>query len=275
MQSKAPEGAEIPLHERLVEVLAGDPADGGFEVQYQPIVRLAGNATVAVEAVACWQHPAVGKIERAQFMAEAERTGLTGVLDDFVLNQACADADALTAAYGLDVQVHVNVSARRLTRPDLHAMLDWVLGRYQLAPGRLVIEVAQTYRIEDAVVTSKAIQRIRDRGVRVAIDDFGSGYDIMTQLQGLPVDLIKLDARVTGAGVDATRTEAMCQAVLDVCGRIGLTVIVQGIATKEQAAALRRMGCQLGQGELYGPALRLHRVAKAGKSRESRRSQDR
>ena len=111
----------------------------------------------------------------------------------------------------------------------------------------------------------QAIQRIRDRGVRVAIDNFGSGYDIMTQLQGLPVDLIKLDARITGAGVDATRTEAMCQAVLDVCQRIGLTVIAQGIATADQAVALRGMGCQLGQGELYGPALRLQRVAKARK----------
>lgn len=257
--------AEVPLHELLVQVLAGNPADSGFEVQYQPIVRLAGNATVAVEALACWQHPIVGKVEPAQFISAAERTGLTSVLEDFILSQACADADALTAAYGLDVPVHVNVSSRRLARPDLHAVIDWALRRYKLAASRLVIEVAQTDRIEDAVVASKAIQRIRDQGARVAIDDFGSGYDIMTQLQALPVDLIKLDARVTGAGVDATRTEAMCQAVLDVCQRIGLTVIAQGIATADQAVALRGMGCQLGQGELYGPTLRLQRVAKARK----------
>ena len=77
--------AEVPLHERLVEVLAGDPADSGFEVQYQPIVRLAGGATVAVEALARWQHPIVGKVEPAQFMAAAERSGLTGVLEDFIL----------------------------------------------------------------------------------------------------------------------------------------------------------------------------------------------
>ena len=254
--------AEVPLHERLVEVLAGDPADSGFEVQYQPIVRLAGGATVAVEALARWQHPIVGKVEPAQFMAAAERSGLTGVLEDFILSQACADADALTAAYGLDVPVHVNVSARRLARPDLHAVIDWAFGRYKLPASRLVIEVAQTDLIEDAAVAAKAMQRIRDRGVRVAIDDFSSGYDIMTQLQGLPVDAIKLDARITGVGVDATRTEAMCQAVLDVCQRIGLTVIAQGIATADQAVVLRRMGCQLGQGELYGPALRLQRVGK-------------
>ena len=112
------DAGEIPLHELLAEVLAGDPADGGFEVQYQPIVRFGGEATVAVEALARWEHREAGKVEPAQFFAAAERTGLTVVLEDFILNQACADAEALTAVYGLDVPVHVNVSASRLARPD-------------------------------------------------------------------------------------------------------------------------------------------------------------
>jgi diguanylate cyclase len=93
MQSKAPDVGEVPLHELLVEVLAGDPTDGGFEVQYQPIVRRAGGATVAVEAVACWEHPRAGHIARTKFTAAAERAGLSAVLDDYVLNQACADAE--------------------------------------------------------------------------------------------------------------------------------------------------------------------------------------
>jgi EAL domain-containing protein (putative c-di-GMP-specific phosphodiesterase class I) len=222
--------SEVPLHELLAKVLAGDPTDGGFAVQYQPIARLASGATVAVGAAASWEHPERGQVAPTQFIAAAERAGLSAVLEDYILNQACADAEALTAVYGLDVPVHVNVSARRLTRPDLYAVLAWALGRYKLEASRLVIEVAHTNWIEDAGVASKAIQRIRDRGVRVAIDDFGSGYDIMTQLQGLPVDLIKLDARIAGAGVDAARTEAMCQSVLELCERIGLTVIAQGIA---------------------------------------------
>jgi len=202
-------------------------------------------------------------------MSAAERTGLTSVLEDFILSQACADADALTAVYGLDVPVHVNVSAGRLARPDLHAAIDWALGRYKLAASRLVVELAQTSRIENVSAASRAIQKIRNRGVRVAIGDF-AGYDIMAQLQGLPVDLIKLDARITGAGVDATRTEAMCEAVLDVCQRIGLTVIAQGISTEEQAHALLGLGCELGQGELYGAPLRLQRMAKARKPKAAR-----
>jgi diguanylate cyclase len=79
----------------------------------------------------------------------------------------------VTAAYGLDVPVHVNASARRLTRPDLHVVIDWALKRYRLEAGRLVIEIANANQIEDAGVASKAIQRIRDGGVRVAMDDLG------------------------------------------------------------------------------------------------------
>jgi diguanylate cyclase len=266
--------AEVPLHELLVQVLAGNPADNGFEVQYQPIVRLAGQSTVAVEALARWQHPTAGRVEPAQFIWAAERTGLTSVLEDFILNQACADADALTAAYGLDVPVHVNVSAGRLARPDLQAVIDWALGRYKLDASRLVIELGHVNRIEEIGPASRAIQRIRNHGVRVAIDDF-SGYDIMAQLKELPVDVIKLDARITGAGIDVARTEAMCQAVLDICHRIGLAVIAQGITTDEQAQALRRMGCELGQGELYGPPLRLQPAPKIRKPQMARRSQDR
>lgn len=262
MPIRAPGASEAPLHEILAEVLAGDPAGGGFEVQYQPIVRFAGGASVAVEALARWEHPEVGRVEPAQFMSAAEHTGLTGVLEDFILNQACADTDALIAAYGLDVPVHVNVSASRLARPDLHAAIDWALRRYKLAAGRLVIEIADASRIDDMGETARSVQRIRDRGARVALDHFGSGYDIMTRLQALPIDHVKLDTTVTGADVDAARTEAMSQAVLDICRRIGLSVIALGIATARQATALQGMGCELGQGDLYGPPLRLQRVAK-------------
>jgi diguanylate cyclase len=262
MQTKAPGASEVPLHEILAEVLAGDPAGGGFEVQYQPIVSFTGSATIAVEALVRWEHPAVGEVEPAQFMSAAEHNGLTGVLEDFILNQACADADALTAAYGLDVPVHVNISASRLTRPDLHAAIDWALRRYKLAAGRLVLEIAESSCIDDMGAAARSVQRIRDRGVPVALDHFGSGYDVMTRLQALPIDQVKLDATVTGAGVDAARTEAMSQAVLDICSRIGLSAVALGIATARQATALQGMGCELGQGDLYGPPLRLQRVAK-------------
>lgn len=262
MQTKAPGASGVPLHEILAEVLAGNPAGGGFEVQYQPIVRFAGGATVAVEALACWEHPEVGRVDANQFMSAAEHTGLTGVLEDFVLNQACADADALTAAYGVDVPVHVNVSASRLVRPDLHAAIDWALRRYKLAASRVVIEISDAGRIDDMGAAARSVQRIRDRGVRVALDHFGSGHDVMTRLQALPIDLVKLDATVTDAGVAAARTESMSQAVLDICRRIGLSVIALGVATARQATALQGMGCELGQGELYGPQLRLQRVAK-------------
>src|SRR5688572_16471020 len=111
--------------QQLLDVLAGDPAAAGFEVHYQPIVRLADGATVAVEALARWHHPVAGRIEPSVFVAAAERRGLMAVVDDFVLDRACADAEALARVHGRDVCVHVNVSAYRLGRPDLDAAIAW------------------------------------------------------------------------------------------------------------------------------------------------------
>jgi EAL domain-containing protein (putative c-di-GMP-specific phosphodiesterase class I) len=124
------------VHELLAQVLAGNPAAGGFEVQYQPIVRLAGSETVAVEALACWRHPAGGEVESEQLMSVAQRTGLSGVIEDFVLMQACADAEALSAAFELDVSLHVNVGSGRLTRPDLVTAIEWAVKRYKLEASR-------------------------------------------------------------------------------------------------------------------------------------------
>jgi diguanylate cyclase len=262
MQSQAPDASNVQLHELLAEVLAGNPATAGFDVHYQPIVRFDNHSTVAVEAVPRWQHPDSGQIEPLLFMAAADRTGLTGVLEDFVMNRACADADALTAAYGREVSLHVNISARRLGRPDLDAALSWTLGRHKLPAGRLVIEITEANDIRNLSVAAKFVQRIRERGVRVALDSFGSGTEAMGQLQALPIDLIKLDAALTGTDAESWRCQTVCRSLLDLCQRIGLSVIADGVQTVRQGVTLREMGCEMGQGKLYGTPLRLHRKQK-------------
>lgn len=259
MQSNGPGASNVQLHEVLAEVLAGNPATAGFDVHYQPIVRFDNHCTVAVEAVPRWHHPGAGQIEPALFMAAAERTGLTGVLEDFVLHRACADADALTAAYGREVSLHVNVSARRLGRPDLDAALSWTLGRHKLSAGRVVIEITEANDIRDLNAAATFVQRIRERGVRIALDSFGSGAETMGQLQALPVDLIKLDAALTSTDAGSWQCQTTCRSLLDLCQRIGLSVIAGGVETARQGVTLQEMGCEMGQGKLYGTPLRLQR----------------
>lgn len=270
MQSKARGSPDPELQDLLMDVLAGDPAAAGFEVHYQPIVRLDDSATVAVEALARWHHPVAGRIEPSMFVAAAERRGLVGVLDDFVLDRACADADALADAHGHEVGVHVNISAKRLGRPDLDAAIAWVLGRHRLSASRLTLEITETTRIEDLSVAAAAVRRIRERGVRVALDDLGSAFNTLAQLRALPVDVVKLDATLTGAHVEAWNTEALCRSLLFVCQQMRLSVVAEGIETVRQATALQAMGCHLGQGFLYGAPLRL-----AGAATPQRRARHR
>lgn len=252
-------GVDSSLQNLILEALAGDPFAAGFEVHYQPIVRMDDKTTVAVEALARWHHPTAGRIEPDAFVASAEHFGLIGVLDDFVLNSACADANALTDVYGDEVGLHVKVSASRLGRADLEAAIDWALERHRVIPGRLTIEITEASRIDDLEAAGACVQRLRERGVRAALDDFGSGFNALKQLHALPVDMIKLDAALTAGNVRPWRMETLCQSVLTICDQMGLSVIAEGIETDAQAQALQRMGCRLGQGYLYAMPLRLPR----------------
>jgi diguanylate cyclase len=143
------DGARPYLLTELADALARNPLAAGFEVYYQPIVRFEDSVTVAVEALARWSHPIVGNVDPNVFIAIAERVGLVGALDDFVLDRACADADALGCVYGRAVGVHVNVSASRLGEPELELAVARALDRYQLPPHQLILEVTETAPIVD------------------------------------------------------------------------------------------------------------------------------
>jgi diguanylate cyclase len=270
MRTASASHPETSTHDMLAEALAGNPAAAGFDVHYQPIVRFDDHATAAVEAFPRWNHPLAGKIPSSEFMTAAEQSGLIGVLDDFVLDRACADAVALTAAYGNEVTVHVNVSGRRLGRRDLDAAIAWVLRRHKLAPGRLTIEIATAATLDDVSVAGAAIQKLRDLGVQVALDYFTSSLGGLAQLQSLPVDLIKLGVSLTNADADFWQTEDLCQSVLNVCRRMGAVVIAEGIETDSQARVLHTMGCHMGQGRWFGAPAQLVRPVLARRERAAR-----
>ncbi|GIF13145.1 putative bifunctional diguanylate cyclase/phosphodiesterase [Actinoplanes teichomyceticus] len=248
------DGPNADLPQLLAGALTGgDPAASGFEVHYQPIVRLGDRTTVAVEALARWTDPVAGPIHPDVFVTMAERTGLVSAIDDFVLDQACADAHALAERYGRPIDVHVNVSAGRLGRQGLEDAVDAALTRHALPPGRLVVEITETLRISDLPRAAAVVERLRARGVRVALDDFGSGYNALAQLHGLAVDTVKLDSTLTDVDTAPDRAGALCRSVVAICADLGITVVAEGIETPERAAALARLGCALGQGYLFGP----------------------
>jgi diguanylate cyclase (GGDEF)-like protein len=266
--------APAEVGHRLAQALAGPPEASGLAVHYQPIVRLSDGATVAVEALARWADPVIGVVEPDVFVTIAERTGLVEALDDVVLDRACADAAALAVAHGRAVDVHVNVSAARLAGlgsagpgsggpgsggPGLEGrglarVVGAALRRHAVPASRLVVEITETRRIPDLPRAAAELGRLRELGVRVALDDFGSGYNVLARLHALPVDIVKLDATLTDVDVSPDRAGAICRSLLTICAGLGILVVAEGVETPERAEALTRLGCPLAQGHLFGQA---------------------
>ncbi|MEV4638861.1 EAL domain-containing protein [Actinoplanes sp. NPDC049548] len=241
--------ADLP---HLLARAVSAPGEFGFETYYQPIVRFADGAVVAVEALARWTDPVAGPVDPDVFVAVAERTGLVAAIDDFVLDQACADAAALANAYGRPIDVHVNVSAARLGQHGLEEGVLRALERHAVRPSRLVVEITETRRIPELPPAVEVLHRLRQRGVRVALDDFGSGFNALAQLHSLPVDIVKLDSSLTDVDVAPERAGALCRSVLRICAELGVVVVAEGVETPDRARALATLGCDLGQGYLFG-----------------------
>jgi diguanylate cyclase (GGDEF)-like protein len=250
--------ADADVPHLLAQALVTDGPPAGFEVHYQPIVRLTDGATVAVEALARWTS-AAGPVHPDVFVTVAERTGQVAAIDDFVLDQACADASRLAAVYGHPVDVHVNVSAARLGQDDLLSAVRAALSRHRLPADRLVVEITETHRIPDLPVAAAAATRLRETGVRIALDDFGSGFNALAQLHALPLDIVKLDSTLTGVE-GSGRAAAVCRSILAICAEMSIVVVGEGIETPARAAALAGLGCPLGQGYLYGQPAALNRL---------------
>jgi EAL domain-containing protein (putative c-di-GMP-specific phosphodiesterase class I) len=231
-----------------------EPASNGFEVHYQPIFCLKTRTAVAVEALARWRHPVAGDIDPEVFVLAAARAGAMAALDDFVLERVCADAPALADVLDVAADIHVNICAERLVQPSLESSIVRAIDELQLAPNRLVLEITETSRIGDLSAAAAAMHRIRKRGVRFALDDFGSGFNMLVHFHALPVDCIKLDAALTCLESKPVRTESVCRSVLTICEHVGATVIAEGIETRPQLQMLVKLGCSLGQGHFFGRA---------------------
>ena len=223
---------------------------GQLHLAYQPIVNLADRHTIGAEALLRWTHPEKGNIPPADFIHVAEKSGLIQPIGQWVMHSACATMLPLHAEYGL--YIAVNVSVRQLVGDLFAARVEDVLARTRLEPSALVVEVTETALMDNIGPVRSAFHRLRAHGVRVAIDDFGTGYSSLARLQGLPVDIIKLD-RAFVTDVD-TRAEAraMAAAILQVSGAIGAQIVAEGIETEAEAAVLLDLGYSAAQGYLFG-----------------------
>jgi EAL domain-containing protein (putative c-di-GMP-specific phosphodiesterase class I) len=181
------------------------------------------------------------------FVVAAEAAGLGAALDAMVLDLACCEVEVA----GLNVDIHINIGAARLGNTGFEEQVKRTLERHRIAPGRLVVEITETVPIVDLADAAAQIVRLNETGVRVALDDFGAGYNSLTYLHALPVDIVKLD-RSLAVGSDPVRDLALYRSVIGLCAELGFDVIAEGIESTAQVDTIRAAGCRLAQGDLFG-----------------------
>jgi diguanylate cyclase (GGDEF)-like protein len=232
-------------------------------LHYQPIIDLRTDLPVGTEALVRWNRPGNGLVTPNHFIPLAEESGLILDLGRWVIRQACRDAAAwarTAPAYG-DATVSVNVSTRQLTHPRFLADLDGALRDSDLPARRLIVEITESALIEDPEAALSTLHAIRARGIQLALDDFGTGYSSMSYVQNLPVSILKIDKSFVDPITEPGRGTALSEVVLKLAEATGLRTIAEGVETAAQADALRRLGCDRGQGYVWSRPVPHERLA--------------
>jgi diguanylate cyclase (GGDEF)-like protein/PAS domain S-box-containing protein len=230
-----------------------------FEVHYQPVVRLTDGTLDGFEALVRWHHPHHGLVPPAEFIPIAEETGLIVPIGQAVLAAACRQAAAWNTMTGKHrpTRVSVNLSARQVADDTLTGYVAQLLAETGLDQNQLGLEITESVLIEDTPSAARNLQRLRELGVRILLDDFGTGFSSLSYLRRFPIDALKLDRSFVAdtAGVETDADTTIITAVARLADALGLAIIAEGVETAEQARMLRTLGYPLAQGYLFARPL--------------------
>ena len=254
--------AEFQERRFIKRELAWTLAAQGFELHYQPIIKAEGGATVGVEALLRWNHSTRGYVPPSLFVPVAEEAGLMDRLGEFALRRAIADAARWPALY-----VAVNLSPLQVRDRAFIDLVASVLSETGFEPSRLVLEMTESVLIDKPEETTARLQELRALGVRLALDDFGSGYSSLSYLQKLPFDKLKIDRSFVAGLNRSANGGVIIQAVVTLGRALGMEIVIEGVETDEQRVLLRLAGCNEMQGYLFarpGPGDEIDRLLRDG-----------
>lgn len=217
-----------------------------LELHYQPIVTADGGIVTGVEALLRWSHATRGNISPSVFVPVAEQMGLIGPLGEFVLRRALLDAARWPSLY-----IGVNLSPMQVRDGSIVDIVRDTLTQTRMEPSRLMLEITEGVLIENPDEMVRRIHDLRELGVKIALDDFGSGYSNLSYLQRFPIDKLKIDRAFVGALGQTANAGVIVQAIIALGRALGLKVLVEGVETDEQRILLRMAGCDEMQGFLF------------------------
>lgn len=226
--------------------------NGELSLHYQPQARtrhhLSGDDVIGFEALARWVHPKRGFVPPSDFIPLAEESGLIVEMGEWILREACREA----AAWPRPLQISVNLSPAQFAHGDVVNLVHSILLETGLAPNRLELEITEGVLIDDFDRGLSLLRRLKALGVRIAMDDFGSGYSSLTYLQSFPFDKIKIDrAFVMNLGRN-TQSAAIIRAMIGLCHGLGILIVAEGVETQDQLSFLSDEACDQVQGYFLG-----------------------
>jgi len=224
-----------------------------FLVYYQPLIDLLPGTIIGAEALVRWRHPELGMILPAQFIPLAEETGLILPIGEWVLHTACTQVRQWQSEFNEDYYVSVNLSARQFQQQDLVSTINRVLKETNFNPELLVLEITESVGMKNPEQTLRVLQELKEMGIHIAIDDFGTGYSSLSYLKRFPIDTIKIDRSFVRDVPNDSNDTAIVLAIIAMARSLKLSVIAEGVETKEQANYLLSNGCHKMQGYLYSP----------------------
>ena len=222
--------------------------DGELKLAYQPKVSMADGVIVGVEALLRWPHPELGLLSPSEFLPLVRRNGLIAPVTDLVLDQAARDAATWFDAETCDVPVAINLFAPSMTDLGLTAQIEKALARHALPARALTVEITEHLVLANISRAQVVVDQLRAAGLKVSIDDFGSGFSTMSYLRDLPVDELKLDRDFIGPILHNPRAAAIVQSIIDLTRALDIVSVAEGVEDAATARRLAEYGCDVGQG---------------------------
>ncbi|MEY4415210.1 MAG: hypothetical protein RIQ53_2503 [Pseudomonadota bacterium] len=224
---------------------------GQLRLHLQPKVDSVSRRIIGVEALVRWQHPQRGLVMPGEFIGLAEETGLIAPLTDWVLEAACRTLHDWRRDGRPGLPISVNVAGPQLLDDALYRRMDELVRRHDVPPQLLVVEVTESMLMADTDAAIASLDRLRQRGFRLSLDDFGTGWSSLAQVKRLPLDELKIDRAFIRDLACGPRDSALVAAIITLARLLDLQVVAEGVETPQQAAVLRQLGCSLHQGFLY------------------------
>ncbi len=226
-----------------------------LDLFYQPMINLSNGAVNRAEALLRWNNPVLGSIPPDQFIPLAEETGLIFSIGNWVIDTACRDAARCLAKGFSEIRIAINISSRQIKREGFLDRMQDTLRKYRLAPETIIIEITENLLLEENEDTIRILDTVNRAGFNLSLDDFGTGYSSLSYLKRFPFDEVKIDQSFVRDITTDENDMALCKAIIAMAESLNLTVIGEGVETKEQLDFLIEHGAHYVQGYYFSPAI--------------------